>query len=206
MKKNTQIEARPAALNELIAYQAGTIVSREILKQKTGSVTLFAFDAGQELSEHTAPFDALVQVLDGEAHVTVAGKRHCLSAGQLILMPAGQPHALQAEWQFKMLLTMIRAQTPEITLQTPVMELLLQWPEVRPVLAQAGLSGLIDPDHWPAPAITIEIAARRHQLDADALLAAVQTVLAGKPPSRAVTDADRQRAAALQHECHCGGH
>jgi hypothetical protein len=93
-----------------------------------------------------------------------------------------------------------------ITLQTPVMELLLEWPELRPVLAEAGLAGLRDPDHWPSPAITIEVAAKRHRLDAATLLAAVQTALAGKKPSRVVTDADRQKAAALQHECHCGGH
>ena len=194
--------------NELVEYQTGAIVSREIFKKPTGTVTLFAFDAGQGLSEHTAPFDALVQVLDGEAQITIAGQRHRVPAGQLILMPAGQPHALQAERRFKMLLTMFRAQAQDsgITLQTPVTELLLQWPELRPVLAQAGLGGLRDPDHWPSPAITIEVAAQRHQLDAPTLLAIVQAALAGKKPSRVVTDADRQKAAALQHECHCGGH
>ena len=97
--------ARPA---DLVDYQPDAIVSREVLKKKTGSVTLFAFDAGQGLSEHTAPFDALVQVLDGEAEITIAGKRHRVSAGELILMPAGQPHALKAEQRFKMMLIMIR--------------------------------------------------------------------------------------------------
>jgi quercetin dioxygenase-like cupin family protein len=103
------IASKPAAITGLIQYQDRAIVSREVLKQKTGSVTLFAFDAGQGLSEHTAPFDALVQVLDGDAGVTVAGKRHRVSAGELILMPAGQPHALKADRRFKMMLTMIRS-------------------------------------------------------------------------------------------------
>jgi len=103
-----KIEARPAALAELADYQDGAIVSREVLKKKTGTVTLFAFAAGQGLSEHTAPFDALVQVLDGEAEITIAGKRHRVRAGELILMPANQPHALKAARRFKMLLTMMR--------------------------------------------------------------------------------------------------
>lgn len=109
MTKPTKIESGPVALTETIAYQDGAIVSREVLKQKTGSVTLFAFDAGQGLSEHTAPFDALVQVLDGEAEITIAGKRHPVRTGELILIPAGQPHALRARKRFKMLLTMLRA-------------------------------------------------------------------------------------------------
>ena len=98
--------ARPS---DLVDYQSDAIVSREIMRQKTGSVTLFAFDAGQGLSEHTAPFDALVQVLDGEAEITIAGKRHRVRAGELILMPAGQPHALKANQRFKMMLIMIRS-------------------------------------------------------------------------------------------------
>jgi quercetin dioxygenase-like cupin family protein len=100
---------RAANAATLVEYQEGAIVSREILKQKTGSVTLFAFDAGQGLSEHTAPFDALVQVLDGEAEITIAGKRHRVRAGELILMPAGKPHAVKARLRFKMMLTMLRA-------------------------------------------------------------------------------------------------
>jgi quercetin dioxygenase-like cupin family protein len=98
--------ARPS---DLVDYQSDAIVSREVLKQKTGSVTLFAFDAGQGLSEHTAPFDALVQVLDGEAEITIAGKHHDVHTGELILMPAGQPHALKANQRFKMMLIMIRS-------------------------------------------------------------------------------------------------
>ena len=97
---------RPA---DLVDYQSDAIVSREVLKKKTGSVTVFAFDAGQGLSEHTAPFDALVQVLDGEAEITIAGKRHRVSAGELILMPANRPHALKAVQRFKMMLVMIRS-------------------------------------------------------------------------------------------------
>jgi quercetin dioxygenase-like cupin family protein len=99
----------PHAAVDLIDYQADAIVSREILKGKTGSVTIFAFDAGQGLSEHTAPFDALVQVLDGAAEVTISGKAQMLKAGELILMPANKPHALKAVRRFKMLLVMIRS-------------------------------------------------------------------------------------------------
>jgi quercetin dioxygenase-like cupin family protein len=84
-------------------------VSREILKKPTGSVTVFAFDEGQGLSEHTAPFDALVQVVDGEAEITISGQPHRVASGRMILMPAGEPHALRARSRFKMILTMIRS-------------------------------------------------------------------------------------------------
>ena len=94
---------------DLIAYQEGAVVSRTLLKRATGTVTLFAFDQGQGLSEHTAPFDALVHVLDGDADVVIAGTAHQLGAGEMILMPANQPHALTARTAFKMLLTMIRS-------------------------------------------------------------------------------------------------
>lgn len=96
---------KPASLAD---YQEGSIVSRVLLKQEQGSVTFFAFDQGQELSEHTVPFDALVQVLDGRAEVIIAGHAHQLQAGEMIIMPADQPHALKATESFKMLLTMIR--------------------------------------------------------------------------------------------------
>jgi quercetin dioxygenase-like cupin family protein len=89
--------------------QEGAIVSRQILKAEAGNVTLFAFDAGQELSEHTAPFDALVHLLDGAAEVSISGALFSLRAGEAIILPAGQPHALKATERFKMLLTMIRA-------------------------------------------------------------------------------------------------
>jgi len=93
---------------DLIAYQDGAVVSRTLLKRPTGTVTLFAFDQGQGLSEHTAPFDALVHVLDGEAEIMIAGQAHQLSASEMIVMPAHQPHAVAARTAFKMLLTMIR--------------------------------------------------------------------------------------------------
>ena len=99
--------ANPALVMQ---YQAGAVVSREILKKKTGTVTLFAFDEGQGLSEHTAPFDALVHLLEGEAEILISGAPHVLKAGDMIVMPAGQPHALKALTPFKMMLTMIRSQ------------------------------------------------------------------------------------------------
>jgi quercetin dioxygenase-like cupin family protein len=93
----------------LAAYQAGAVVSRQVSKAEGGNVTLFAFDEGQELSEHTAPFDALVHVLDGEAEIKIAGQPYQLKAGEGIIMPANAPHALFARKKFKMLLTMIKA-------------------------------------------------------------------------------------------------
>jgi quercetin dioxygenase-like cupin family protein len=92
----------------LAAYQKGAIVSRTVVDKNTGTVTFFAFDEGQGLSEHTAPFDALVQILEGEAEISIAGEPHQLQAGTMVVMPGGQPHALRALKRFKMLLTMIR--------------------------------------------------------------------------------------------------
>ena len=106
---STAPKAQVLRLADMAAYQDGAIVSRQITKADAGNVTLFAFDAGQELSEHTAPFDALVQVLDGAAEVTIAGQRFPLRPGEAIIIPAGQPHAVRAVSRFKMLLTMIRA-------------------------------------------------------------------------------------------------
>lgn len=100
-------EVKP--LDELLAYQDGSIVSRVLLKNKGGTVTLFAFDRGEGLSEHTAPFEALVFVIDGEAEVDIAGKVHNVRRGQTITLPANIPHAVKAATRFKMLLTMIRA-------------------------------------------------------------------------------------------------
>ena len=94
---------------DLVAYQEGAVVSRTLLKRPTGTITAFAFARGQGLSEHTAPFDALAHVLDGDAEITIAGTAHRLSAGEMILMPANKPHALMARTPFKMLLTMIRS-------------------------------------------------------------------------------------------------
>ncbi len=99
----------PQPLAALVAYQDGAIVSRVLLKTAGGSVTVFAFDTGQELSEHTAPFDALVQVLDGEAEITVAGVVHRVPAGEALRLPANRPHALRAVTRFTMQLTMVRA-------------------------------------------------------------------------------------------------
>jgi quercetin dioxygenase-like cupin family protein len=100
---------RVAKVVEYVHHQEGAIVSREIVKKPAGTVTVFAFDEGQGLSEHTAPFDALVHVLEGEAEVMISGQPHRVAAGQMILMPAHQPHALKALKQFKMVLTMIRS-------------------------------------------------------------------------------------------------
>jgi quercetin dioxygenase-like cupin family protein len=99
----------PHGVVDLIDYQADAVVSRVILKAKTGTVTVFAFDEGQGLSEHTAPFDALIQVLDGEAEITISGKAHPVRAGEIIIMPANKPHALKAVGRFKMMLVMIRS-------------------------------------------------------------------------------------------------
>ncbi len=101
--------AQKAVPGEVVAYQPGAVVSREILKKGTGTVTLFAFDEGQGLSEHTAPFDALVYVLEGEVDIRIAGSPHRLKGGEMIIMPAQQPHALTAVKPFKMVLTMIRS-------------------------------------------------------------------------------------------------
>ncbi|MFQ5673926.1 MAG: cupin domain-containing protein [Nitrospinales bacterium] len=102
-------KARPVCLREHIQYAAGAVVSKTLVNRKTGTITLFAFDAGQGLSEHTAPFDAVVQVLEGQAEITIDGKVSQVSAGQMIVMPANAPHALMAAQPFKMLLTMIRS-------------------------------------------------------------------------------------------------
>jgi len=96
-------------LVSLVDYQDGAVVSKEIIKKEKGTVTLFAFDKGQGLSEHTAPFDALVYVMDGLAEINIADKVHLMKKGQVIIMPANKPHALKATERFKMLLVMIKA-------------------------------------------------------------------------------------------------
>jgi quercetin dioxygenase-like cupin family protein len=108
-KSSGDLRGQGLNLMTLVEYQAGSIVSREIVSQKTGTVTVFAFDEGQGLSEHTAPFDALVYIIDGEAEVTISGRRHRLVRGQMIIMPAHEPHALKALNKFKMMLIMIRS-------------------------------------------------------------------------------------------------
>lgn len=95
-------------LNQAIDYQDGAVVSKEIIKTDSGTVTLFAFAANQGLSEHMTPFEALVQVLDGEATITIADQTHQVKAGEMIHMPAGEPHSLKANKSFKMLLTMLK--------------------------------------------------------------------------------------------------
>jgi len=105
----SELHSTAIPLADSIAYQSGSVVSREILRKDTGTVTLFAFAQGQGLSEHTAPFDALVYILDGEAKITISGSPAAVKAGEMLIMPANEPHALLAVKQFKMLLVMIRS-------------------------------------------------------------------------------------------------
>ena len=112
MSDQEQNSIRPAEVKQLVdllQYQDGSIVSRELLKNKGGTVTLFAFDEGEGLSEHTAPFDALVVVIDGEADIEIAGESFRVRQGETITLPANRPHAVRAVAEFKMLLIMIRA-------------------------------------------------------------------------------------------------
>ena len=104
-----ELVARVNGLKDLITYQEGAIVSRTLINKHVGTVTLFSFDEGQGLSEHTAPYDAMVHILDGEAEVVIEGKSLRLSEGEMTIMPANKTHALKAITSFKMLLTMIRA-------------------------------------------------------------------------------------------------
>jgi len=106
---STAPKAEILNLADMVSYQTGSVVSRQITKAEAGNVTLFAFDEGQELSEHTAPFDALIHVVEGEAEIMISGKSFQLKDGDAIIMPANDPHAVKANGQFKMLLTMIRA-------------------------------------------------------------------------------------------------
>ena len=105
----TDLTARILPLNELVVYQEGSVVSRTLVDKKVGTLTLFAFAAGQGLSEHTAPYDATIQVVDGEAEVIIEGTSYAVKAGEMIIMPANRPHAVRANERFKMLLIMIRA-------------------------------------------------------------------------------------------------
>ena len=98
----------PKKLVDLVNYQEGSVVSRTVIKKKTGTVTLFAFDKGEGLSEHTAPFDALVCILDGKAEITISGESVTVENGEMIVMPANKTHALKALERFKMLLVMIK--------------------------------------------------------------------------------------------------
>jgi quercetin dioxygenase-like cupin family protein len=107
--ENASLDQGAKRLADLVEYQPGSVVSCTLVKKGTGTVTLFAFDAGEGLSEHSAPFDALVLVVDGEAEITISGKVHRAEAGDVLLLPATQPHAVKAVARFKMLLTMIRS-------------------------------------------------------------------------------------------------
>jgi quercetin dioxygenase-like cupin family protein len=107
-EKKEILTAKVLDMARLVEYQTGSVVSRAIIQKKTGTITLFAFDEGQGLSEHTAPFDALVCLLDGEAEVIISGNSHVLKKGEMIIMPANEPHALKAVKPFKMMLIMIR--------------------------------------------------------------------------------------------------
>jgi len=100
----------PFHLEQHVAYADGSVVSKTLIKKEIGTVTLFSFDAGQGLSEHTAPFDAMVYILDGEAEITIGGEMKPLSSGEMVIMPANIPHSLHAEKRFKMLLVMIRGE------------------------------------------------------------------------------------------------
>lgn len=104
-----ELTGKALTMSDLVPYQEGSVVSKTLIDKKIGTVTLFSFDAGQGLSEHTAPYDAFVQVVDGEAEVTIEGEKHAVVAGQMIIMPANKPHALKGVKPFKMLLVMIRA-------------------------------------------------------------------------------------------------
>ena len=102
-------DVRTATLVDAVAYQEGAVVSKTVIDKKSGTVTLFAFAQGQGLSEHTAPFDALIQVLEGEAEIRISGAPIRVRAGEMIVLPASEPHALKAVERFKMMLTMIRS-------------------------------------------------------------------------------------------------
>lgn len=101
----------PLSITRHIAYADGAVVSKTLIDKGIGNITLFSFDRGQGLSEHTSPYDAVVQILDGAARISIGGTDHTVCSGEMIIMPAGIPHALQAEQPFKMMLTMLRAAT-----------------------------------------------------------------------------------------------
>ena len=109
-EKNTEdLRGKVLEPDDLIAYQDGSVVSRMLVYKPQGTITIFAFDAGEGLSEHTAPYDAIATIIDGDAIITIAGKEFPMSTGQMIIMPANIPHAVMAVQRFKMVLTMIHA-------------------------------------------------------------------------------------------------
>jgi quercetin dioxygenase-like cupin family protein len=109
MKLSEEMKGKSLNTNNLIDYQENSVVSMEIIKKETGTVTIFAFDKGEGLSEHTAPFDAMVQVIDGTAEIVISGNKNIVQKGEMIIMPENVPHALNAVERFKMVLTMIRS-------------------------------------------------------------------------------------------------
>ena len=109
MKQSNGPGRKELKLADLINYQDGSVVSRTLIDRKAGTVTLFGFDEGQGLSEHTAPYDALVQVIEGKVELMLSGRSHLLEAGEMIILPANEPHSLKATSRFKMLLTMIKS-------------------------------------------------------------------------------------------------
>jgi quercetin dioxygenase-like cupin family protein len=106
---NQNIKKRILNLNSLLDYQEGSVVSRALINKDVGTVTLFSFDKGENLSEHTAPFDALVYIFNGEAEIIISKEKFILKSGQMIIMPANEPHALKAIEKFKMMLIMVKA-------------------------------------------------------------------------------------------------
>jgi len=109
-KERTDLRGKKMAWNDLLQYQEGAVVSRTLIDKKVGTVTIFAFDEGQGLSEHTAPYDAMVMVTDGKAEIRIAGEPSNLKEGEIIILPANKPHALRALTPFKMMLVMIRSE------------------------------------------------------------------------------------------------
>lgn len=108
MKKN-DLKAKTVKTKDLIGYNESAVISRTIIDKPSGTITAFSFDKGQGLSEHTAPFDAMAEIIDGEAEITIEGKKNVVKEGEFIIMPAGKTHALKAVQKFKMLLIMIKA-------------------------------------------------------------------------------------------------
>jgi len=106
---SADLKGKVLKMVDLMEYQEGAVVSREIIRKETGTVTIFAFDKGEGLSEHSAPFDAMVQVIDGKAEIIISGESNLVNAGEMIIMPANDPHALNALERFKMVLTMIKS-------------------------------------------------------------------------------------------------
>jgi quercetin dioxygenase-like cupin family protein len=107
-EKTVHMSGRPFRIHDIVDFQSGSVVSSQLLEKETGTITFFAFDAGESLSEHTAPFDAFLYVFEGEAEVTISGEVNRVRDGELIIMPAHKPHAVKANTPFKMMLVMIK--------------------------------------------------------------------------------------------------